>query len=170
MSAPSDVFTTQVSPAMDTARGALADVGLRPNRVFLVMDTWSGSARRREGAITSTAYTELTPTPKVRIASANMVAHSGGEILFGTVFLEKISRVDYDMNQLQGKDENGDNLAEELEFSIAIKPLGNPEAEFYRPNSDVILLATSFSMVLRPQNERRTLPIAADSTGITADP
>lgn len=170
MSAPSDVFTTKVSPAQDVARGALADVGLRPNRVFLVMDTWSGDARRREGSVSSTVYTELTPTPKVRFASANMVAHSGGEILFGTVFLEKISRVTYTANQLQGKDSSGNNLAKDLEFSIAIKPLGTLEAELYRPSSLPVLLSTSFSMVLRPQNERRVLPIGTTTAEITADP
>ena len=169
MSAPSDVFTTKVSPAQDVARQALADVGLRPNRVFLVVDTWSGTARRREGSIVSSAYTEILPTPKVTFASANMVAHSGGAILFGTVVLEKISRVDYNANQLGGKDASGNNLAKELEFLIAIKPLGNPEAELYYPESDVILLSTSFKMVLRPQNERRTLPIGTEPTGIAAD-
>jgi hypothetical protein len=171
MSSPTDVFFSQVSPASDAARAAIQAVGLRPHRVFLVIDTWTvGTGRRREKPLISSAYTEILPTPKVVIASANMVVHSGGEILAGTVFLRKISRVNYTANELQGKDASGDDLSEELEFSIALKPLGSPEAEFYRPNTDIVLLSTAFEMTLRPQNQRRTLPIGTTSASITADP
>ena len=164
MSAPTDVFTTQVSPALDEARAAIQDVGLRPHRVFMVIETWSGPHRRREGALSSTAIVEVLPTPKVHFPSATTIALSGGMLQAGSCTLRKISRVLYTETQLLGKNADGSDLDWEFYFYYAIKPLGSDLAAFYHPSSDVVLQSTSFALDLRPLNKTGNL------AGITDDP
>jgi len=164
MTGPTDVFTTQVSPALDQARSAIQDVGLRPHRVFLVIETWSGGNRRRDGTLESTAITEVLPTPKVVFPSAARIAASGGMLQVGSCTLRKISRVLYTEAQLLGKNADGSDLDQEFYFYYALKPLGSDLAAFYHPDSDVVLLSTSFALDLRPLSKTGIL------AGIEADP
>ncbi len=164
MSAPTDVFSTQVSPALDEARTAIQEVGLRPHRVFIVIDTWSGTTRRREGSVLSTAITEVLPTPRVEFPSAARIAMSGGMLQAGSCTLRKISRVLFTEATLLGKNADGSAFPVEKDFYYALKPLGEALAAFYHPSSDTILTSTSYALDLRPLNKTGTL------AGITADP
>ena len=161
---PTDVFTTQVSPALDQARAEIQAVGLRPNRTFRVYDTYAGTTRRRDGALLSQAIFEVLPTPKVVYPSATLIAMSGGMLQAGRCTLRKISRVLYTEAELLGKNADGSDLAPQIDFYYALKPLGSDIAEFYYPDSKVLLFSTSYALDLRALNRRGVLE------GIEEDP
>jgi hypothetical protein len=130
----------------------------------MVIETWSGTNRRREGTLDSTAIVEVLPTPKVHFPSASAIAFSGGMLQSGSCTLRKISRVLYTEAGLLGKNADGSDLDPQFYFYYALKPLGSDVAAFYHPSSDVILQSTSFALDLRPLSKTGTL------AGITEDP
>jgi hypothetical protein len=164
MSSPTDIFTVQVAPALDEARAAIQGVGLRPHRVFMVIDQYTDSFYRKTDPLIDQTIAEVLPTPKVTFPTSAQIAHSGGMLQAGSCTLRKISRTLYTEAELLGKDAAGNALGKDLHFYYAIKPLGSDLAAFYYPDSDVVLLSTSYSLDLRPLNKKGVL------AGITADP
>jgi len=158
---PEDLFTQEVAPALDEARREIAGVGLRPQRVFLVIDKYEGPGRK-EGALVERELTELDPQPAVRTLSAREVAGSGGLYQAGDVALSQISRVNYTNEQLRGKTLAGDDLPERWDFFVAIQDYGRIHAEFYNVQSRPVLLPTEWKMTLRPRNKRAPLVIGPD--------
>ena len=90
--APQDVFTQEVSPALDEARQILAEVGLRPYRVFLCLDTYSGPYKVLP--LVSRVLTELLPPPEVEFggASGDLSRRAAALLPEGQAVLRGISR------------------------------------------------------------------------------
>jgi hypothetical protein len=158
---PDDLFTTEVAPVLDEARGIIEELGLRPYRVFLVIDRYTGP-ERKQGALEERKLTEIKPAPVVRFASTAKIAMSGGLLQEGSATLEEISRT-FTKEQLRGKTIAGDDLPKELDFWIAVIARGERHAERYQPASDPVLEPTSWSMSIRPGGRREPLtPVGPD--------
>jgi hypothetical protein len=157
---PEDLFTQEVAPVLDEARTIIAELGLRPHRVFLVIDKYEGP-RHKQGDLVERELTELAPAPVVAPFSAAQVATSGGAVQMGDVALRQISR-SYTSEQLRGRTLAGDELPGNWDFFIAIQPYGQIHAEFYNVASRPTLLPTAWEMIVRPRNKRGPLVIGPD--------
>ena len=142
------------------SRSTIADVGLRPYRVFLAIGKYTGP-RRKQGPLIELELTELLPRPVVEFVSSSKLALAGGLSQEGTVILRQISRT-YTEEQLRGKTLAGDNFPVTWEFSYALQPVGQIHAEFYNPASKPLLLPTAWEMVLRPTNVHAPIVIGPD--------
>lgn len=158
---PTDPFSNEVSEALDEARGVLAEVGLRPYRVFIVTDKWTGPGHR-EGVLEDRELEELTPTPKRRPVSLAIAALLGGASQEGDLILEKISRVKYTEKKLRLRTEDGDEFPRHWDTYYAIQPIGQAHAEFYNVASLPNLSPTSWSVRLTARNDRGPLVIGPD--------
>ncbi len=157
---PQDLFTQEVAPVLDEARGIIAELGLRPHRVFLVIDKYEGPGHK-QGNLVERELTELTPAPVVAAFSAAQVATSGGAIQMGDVALREISRT-YTSEQLRGRTLAGDDLPRHWDFFIAIQGYGEIHAKFYNVAGEPILEPTAWRMIARPRNKRGPLVIGPD--------
>ena len=158
---PDDLFTTEVAPVLDEARGIIEELGLRTYRVFLVIDHYEGPAKK-QGALVRREPIEIKPAPVVRWASTAKIAMSGGLLQEGSATLVEISRT-FTKEQLRGRTIAGDSLPQEQDFWIAVIPRGQVFAEGYVPAADPVLEPTSWSMAIRPTNKREPLnPIGPD--------
>jgi len=158
---PQDVFSQEVSSALDEGRREIAAVGLRPWRTFLVIDKYSGT-RHKEGDLVERELTELDPQPVVRSLSAAEIAASGGVMRSGDVAVSQISRVNYTIEQLRGRTIAGDDLPRSWDFFYAIQSYGQQHAEFYNLASTPVLGPTAWRLTLRPRNDRGPLVIGPD--------
>jgi len=158
---PDDLFTNEVAPVLDEARGIIAGLGLRPYRVFLVIDHYAGP-RRKEGGLVRRELTELTPPPVVAFASTAKIAMSGGLLQEGSATLREISRR-YTKEQLRGRTMAGDDLPPTQNFWIAVIARGQTFSEGYISASEPVLEPTSWTMSIRPTNQREPLnPVGPD--------
>jgi hypothetical protein len=155
-----DVFRREVSPALDDGRRAIDAVGLRPWRVYLVIDKYSGT-RHKEGELVERELTQMDPNPEIRSLSATELAASGGVLRSGDVSVSQISR-DYTMEQLRGRTLAGDDLPGSWDFYYAIQYDEQIHAEFYNLASTPLLNSTAWRLTLRPRNKRGPLNIGPD--------
>ncbi len=80
----------ELSEVVDDARQIVADLGLRPYRIFSVLESWSGGSRGR-GVVTVVKELEFTPPPVVNYSPLRRNLGSAGVVERGDVLLEKIS-------------------------------------------------------------------------------
>lgn len=79
-----------LSSVVDDARQIVADLGLRPYRVFSVVEEWTGGTRGRgEPMIIFTR--EFTPPPVIRYTQLRREMESAGVVERGELTMEKIS-------------------------------------------------------------------------------
>lgn len=157
---PTDIFSTEVSAALDDARQIVADVGLRPYRVFLVIDKYDGT-RRKEGNLVDREVTEILPPPEVRFFSTAKVAFSAGALQDGDAMLTQITRT-LTKEQLRGRNIAGGPFPKHWHFRIALRELGAIHAEFYQPSNAPQLNPTYWEMNIRPENKREPLITSPD--------
>jgi hypothetical protein len=157
---PTDLFTRTVAPVLDKTRAIVQDLGLRPYRVFLIEDRWSGS-RKGDGTYYRAILFEITPSPQVVVYSAARIAASGGALQAGTIALRGISRT-YTKEQLEGQSIYGDDPPKNRDFFYALQPLGQIHADFYQPSSTPRLLPTEWKISLRPTSRYEPLVIEPD--------
>lgn len=74
---------------VDESRQLVADMGMRPYRIFSVLEVWDGGEPGR-GAMTREEV-EWTPTPKLDISSLNREFRAAGSVERGTVRLRGVS-------------------------------------------------------------------------------
>lgn len=92
----------RLGPALDNVRGAIARMGLRPYRVFLVWTFTTGDARG-EGIEKEYHRLELLPQPRLDGLTQARNATSAGINIDGVVGLSGVSVVSYDFDTLIGK-------------------------------------------------------------------
>lgn len=121
-----------LSSVQDTVRGVLAEIGIRPYRVFLVTETWTG-ARIGEGTVSRTIV-EMKPAPQVR-GSGSFAIEAAGQRLAGALTLDKISRRAYTREQLKGLTELPAARRRPVtqSFRIGVMPRGQQFLELYVP-------------------------------------
>lgn len=154
---PSDIFTTQVAPALDVARQEIANVGLRPYRSFFLTEKWEGPAKH-QGDLIEAEWEEILPPPVRVEVPQGAIAENVGLLQVGAIELQRISRV-YTREQLMGRGVNGDDLPENWLFSYVLAPLGQIHGWTYVPSaSEPMLRPTEWRVRLNPTNSRRVLP------------
>ena len=158
---PNDVFTDEVSPALDEARTELSLLGLREYRCFLLDEFWDGGDL---GVGTrSLTWEEITPYPLVSF-NPRLIAAAGGSTEQGVILVSKISRR-YTREELLGKMFNGQNLPRVMRQHWVIAPLRSLNGRSYAPAGEPSLQATEWRIPLRPTNEQFPLP-SPDFTGL----
>jgi len=179
---PNDVFSN-LTPTMDAARGAIARVGLRLYRAFLVIETFSGD-EVGEGDV-ERAFEEILPTPRVRHLSAARIASSGGAYRDGALELSKITRR-MTLQKLLGQREQsdlvvpgflddpmggatggqvqpgvgavGDSLPQNQRLFYGLLPRGQPLLELYKLVGQPVLFPLHWSLTVNPVNRRVPSP------------
>jgi hypothetical protein len=152
---PTDLFT-RLTPVLDAARGVIQGLGLRPYRVYLLTERWTGPGPK-EGILEELVWDEVLPSPEVIHLSAARIASSGGQYQAGAVELRKISR-ERRREELLGRTRFGHALARHLSFYVAAVPKGQLFAELYNPASDPVLEPLAWRLVLNPVNRRIPAP------------
>ena len=79
-----------LSQVVDDAQQIVADLGLRPYRVFSVVEQWSGGARGR-GRVSIVRELEFAPPPVLSMRSLRRDMKSAGVVERGELTLERIS-------------------------------------------------------------------------------
>ena len=79
-----------LSGVVDEAYGLVAELGLRPYRVFSVVEQWTGGARGR-GDVRVIREVEFTPPPVLNYRPIRRQLGSAGVVERGEVTLERIS-------------------------------------------------------------------------------
>jgi len=80
----------ELSEVVDDAQQLVADLGLRPYRVFSVVEQWSGGTRGR-GTLAIVRELEITPPPVLSMRSLRRDMKSAGVVERGELTLERIS-------------------------------------------------------------------------------
>lgn len=79
-----------LSSVVDEAQQLVADLGLRPYRVFSIVEQWSGGKRGR-GTVSIVSEREFTPPPVINYRPLRRQLGSAGVVERGEVTLERIS-------------------------------------------------------------------------------
>lgn len=80
----------ELGEVVDDAFGIVAELGLRPYRVFSVIEQWSGGTRGR-GDVSIVSEVEITPPPMLNYRPLRRDMGSAGTVERGEVTLERIS-------------------------------------------------------------------------------
>lgn len=80
----------ELSDVVDEAQQLVADLGLRPYRIYSIIEEWSGGARGR-GEVRILSVKEFTPPPVLNYSPIRRDMKSAGVVERGEVRLEKIS-------------------------------------------------------------------------------
>lgn len=79
-----------LSDVVDDARQIVADLGLRPYRIFSIVEQWSGGSRGR-GKVSIISELEFTPPPVLNYRPLRRDLGNAGVVERGDVTLERIS-------------------------------------------------------------------------------
>lgn len=79
-----------LSKVVDDAQQLVADLGLRPYRVFSIIEQWSGGARGR-GKVKIISELEFTPPPVLSLRSLRRDMKNAGIVERGELTLERLS-------------------------------------------------------------------------------
>ncbi len=80
----------ELAEVVDDARQLVADLGLRPYRIFSIIEQWSGGARGR-GTVKIISELEFTPPPVLSLRSLRRDMKNAGVVERGELVLERIS-------------------------------------------------------------------------------
>jgi hypothetical protein len=120
----------------DRLRQLATRVGIRPYRVFLVWQKWTGETRD-EGRPVTLAELELLPTPKVESLDAVAINPiSAGMIGMGAVRVSRVSIVQYTEDTLRGLTIPGlghvDHIPEKIDFFYELREDGRGDNPAWR--------------------------------------
>lgn len=88
--AAEDSLGAELGAVVDDARALVAELGLRPYRVFSVLVRWTGGQRGR-GTQELVSRTEVVPPPEVDLRPLRRPARDAGQPERGEVTLRKVS-------------------------------------------------------------------------------
>lgn len=109
----------RLGPRVDRVRQIATNLGVRPYRVFLTWERWTGR-ERGEGKELLVRRTEILPTPKVEdLASVTFTPFAIGMIPVGSLRVSRISVAAFTQDLLTGKmvpKEHEEHIPEPYEF------------------------------------------------------
>lgn len=163
---PNESFVSRIGVTVDRVRQLYTRFGLRPYRVFLVHQRWSGG-RRGRGDPVEISRRELLPTPRIRDMSAtNEVLRHVGLQEEGGVTVDQVS-AKYTEDDLMGRTPDLDDAAltrsggEDVDFYWEVvetrDSIPNPVRRRYVPSAVPNLAASGFQwkVVLTKQEYNR---------------
>lgn len=124
-------LANRLGSRVDRIRQIATDMGLRPYRVFLVWDKYTGD-ERGEGQDREVVRREILPTPRVTgLDGVAIAAFTGGMLQDGSVSLELVS-VTYNLEELMGTaipNPEEEHIPQPYSFYYEIREDGRGEAQ-----------------------------------------